>query len=148
MNKNNLTITIVAAVLVGALGFLGGTQYQKTQRGNFPMGMNQRVGNGDQQARGVTRQGNGNGIRPLSGEIASIDDKMMTIKTQNGNSQIVVFSDSTKINKTQEGSKGDLKVGEQVMVIGISGTDNTVTAQSISLGGDFFRGGLGSNSQP
>ncbi len=76
----------------------------------------------------------------MNGEIIESDDKSITVKLPDGSSKIVIISDSTKINITQEGSQADLGVGEQVMVIGTESTDGTVTAQSISVGGNIFRG--------
>jgi hypothetical protein len=131
MMKNSLIITIVVAIVVGALGFFTGMQYQKSQRATFPQGLGQRgpSGNLGGNQRGFT------GTRPVNGEITSLDDKTITIKSQDGSSKIIVYSTSTKINKTTEGSTSDLKTGEQVIVIGTENTDGTVTAQSISVGG-------------
>ncbi len=142
MTKNSLVITIVAAVIVGALGFYGGIQYQKSQRGSFPGGA-QGFPNGNGQQ---TRTGNSLGSRPISGEITSLDENTLTIQTQDGSSKIVIYSTSTTINKTSEGSAADLEIGGQVMIIGSESTDGTVTAQTISLGGEMFQGGP--NGQP
>jgi hypothetical protein len=125
MAKNSLIITIIVAIVIGFLGFFGGMQYQKSQRVTFPQGLGQR-GMGNQR----TFMGN----RPVSGEIAGLDDKTITVKSQDGSSKIIVYSASTKVNKTTEGAISDLKTGEQIMVIGTEGTDGTVTAQSISVG--------------
>jgi ribosomal protein S1 len=133
MNKNNLIITIIIALIVGGLSFYGGTLYQK---GKTPSIGSRQFQNGD---RPSGMQGRQNG-QPVSGEITSIENNSITVKTQDGSSKIVIYSDSTKVNKTSEATKDDLKVGEQIMVVGTTGTDGTVTAQSVSLGGNFFRG--------
>lgn len=137
-NKMITIAVILTALVFGTAGFFGGRQYQKKQRpsfmnGQFQMGGNRQNGN---QARNGAAIG-----QPTSGEIVSLEDKTLTIKAQDGSSKIIVFSDSTKVNKTSEGARDDLKIGEQIMVIGTTGSDGTVTAQTISLGGNFFRAG-------
>lgn len=137
MKNNNTVMIAVIAVVVGALGFFGGMQYQKGKGGTFTRGQFQ---NGAARLSGAPgRNGALLGGRPVSGEITGIEDKTITVKTQDGSSKIVIYSDSTKVNKTSEGSREDLKTGEQIMVIGTEGTDGTVTAQSISIGGSILR---------
>lgn len=126
MAKNSLIITIVIAVIVGALGFYGGMQYQKSQRGNFSGATNQRF-------PGTQRQGNTAGIRPISGEITTLDNESLTVKMKDGSTKIVIFSDSTKINKTSDGSKSDLKTGIQVTAIGTENSNGSVTADNIQI---------------
>lgn len=144
--KNNLVITAIVAVIVGGIGFFGGMQYQKADtKPAGPGGQFQQLGNGQNRPAGFTgRNGTATrgGMSPVSGEILSIDDKSITIKSQDGSSKIVVYADSTNINKTSEGSSSDLQVGEEVMVIGTEDANGTVTAQTISVGGagGFFRG--------
>lgn len=137
MAKNSFITIIVIAVVVGALGFFGGMQYQKSKGGSFAPG---RFQNGLNRPSGTQARGGFQGGRPVSGEIVSIEENTITVKTQDGSSKIVIYSDSTKVNKTSEGSKEDLKTGEQIMVIGTEGTDGIVTAQSISIGGNILRG--------
>lgn len=147
MTKNSLVITIIVAVLVGALGFYGGMQYQKSQRGSFPGGTTQGFPRGTNQQGGTGRQGNTAGIRPISGEITVMDSESITVKMKDGSTKIVIFSDSTKINKTSDGLKSDLKTGIQVTAIGTENSDGSVTAQSISIGNGMFQG-MPSSNQP
>jgi ribosomal protein S1 len=79
------------------------------------------------------RQGSGLGLRPVSGEIISQDDKSITVKLQDGSSRIVILSDQTEINKTSEGSKEDLKTGERITTFGTENSDGSVTAQNVQL---------------
>jgi beta-lactamase superfamily II metal-dependent hydrolase len=121
---------IVCLVLIAAVGvgsFFGGMKFQQTKN---PSPRQFQAG----QGRGGQFQGaNQNQFRPVNGDIVSSDDKSITVKLQDGSSKIVIYSDSTTVNKTSEGSRDDLKVGEKVMVIGTVGSDETVTAQSIQL---------------
>ncbi len=143
MNKNNFAITAVVAVIVGALGFWGGMQYQKSRRGSFPGNIPQGFRNGfgqTQQTNGRSGSARQGGVRPVTGEISAMDDTTLTVKAQDGSSKIIVYSASTTVNKTSAGSISDLKVGEQVTVMGSETTDGPVTAQIISLGSDMFQG--------
>ena len=131
MKKNNLTLVIVIAVVVGGLAFWGGVQYQKKQIGNFRSDQpaNIRGQLKEMPERSGTQLG-----RAVNGEIISVEDETITIKTQEDDTRIVVFSDLTRINKTNEGSIADLQIGEQVMVVGAEDTSGVMTAQNISIG--------------
>lgn len=132
MQKNSIVITIIVALIVGAVAFYGGMQFQLRHRPNFAGGQF-RGQNGQQfQVRD-----NSQGARPINGEIISQDDKSITIKMQDGSTKIVILSDQTAINKSSEGSKSDLKTGESVTVFGTENSDGSITAQNISIGGAF-----------
>jgi len=135
MTKNNLITTLLVGVVVGLLLFYGGTIYQKTKVPNFRSG--QFIGR--QMDRNTPpRNGTGNQFgRPINGQITSIEDKTITIKSADGSSKIIVYSDSTVVNKTDSGSLSDLKVGQSIMVIGQEGGGGITTAQTISVGGNF-----------
>lgn len=129
---------IIVAVITGSIGFLAGDYYRKSKtpsnfRGQrqFANGQGQRPSTGNSTGRA--------GMQPVAGEITAVDDQTLTIKTQNGDSKIVVYSDSTKINKTETASKDDLSTGSEVMVLGNQDDNGTITAQTISLGGGFMQ---------
>lgn len=141
---------VIVAVVVGAAAFFGGVQYQKSQMSTMANGeaggtrmMMRQGGAGGQMTmtRGGmgAQSGAGQGMRPVSGEISSVDDKSLTIKLPDGSSKIIILSDDTKINKSAEVNKSDLKTGEQVAAFGTEGSDGSVTAQTISIGGGMFR---------
>lgn len=133
-NKQIIVIVLVSVISV-ALGFYGGTYYQKTQKSTPNLGQNQfnRIANRNQT--GGTR----NGFRPVSGDILSIDDKSMTVKLTDGGSRIVILSEKMTIGKTSVAQKGDLIVGEKVSVIGQDNPDGSVTAQNIQINPMNFR---------
>lgn len=140
-NKNLVTILIVA-VVVGAAGFLGGMQYQKSQSPSIEAMM--ATGNGSGGQRMMIRNGQsgmtGNqGSRPVSGEIISSDDSSVTVKMEDGSTKIIILSDKTTINKSSTGSAEDLKTGEKITAFGSTNSDGSITAQMVSLGATMFR---------
>lgn len=134
--KNNLVMTVMVALLVGAVGFFGGMQYQKSQNpmslGPGQIGMRNQLGN----RGGAGRMGG----RAVVGEVISSDDKSITVKLPDGSSKIVIVSDSTQYNKAATASKTDIKTGERVAVFGTNNADGSVTAQNIQLNPNL-RGG-------
>lgn len=130
--KNNQTLMMVVIGLVAvALGFVGGMEYQKSQRlsignANGQLGMMRQGGNG-------MFRGGANGARPVMGQIISQDDKSVTVKMQDGSTKIVLLSSSTTINKAAAGTTADLKSGTMIAVFGTTNSDGSVTASSIQL---------------
>lgn len=126
----NMNIIAGAFLVVGlGAGFFGGMQYQKSQGKN----QNQFFQGGPGQMRTRAGNGNANGMRATTGEIISQDEKSITIKLQDGSSKIVLLPDSITVNKTDPGSKSDLKTGVKVAVFGTENSDGSVTASSVSL---------------
>lgn len=142
MNKNIVIGIIVLLVAVGG-SFYGGMKYAEGQspRGGFQGGDFANLSAEERQARfgqaggmgpgGMGVRG-GNGL--VSGEIISKDEQSFTIKLQDGGSRIVLFSESTTVSKTAPATVSDLAVGEQVVVMGESNQDGSVTAQNVQLG--------------
>jgi flagellar basal body-associated protein FliL len=142
MKQQQIWTMVIVAVVVGAAAFFGGVQYQKSKVSSIANGQyggsSFRQGGGRQammQGGQAGQSGQTQGMRPVSGQIASMDDKSITVKLPDGSSKIIVLSDTTKFNKSSEGTKADLKTGEQVMAFGTEGADGSVTAQNISIGG-------------
>ncbi len=142
MPQKNYIIVAVLVLLVGAGGFIGGVKYQqfktRSNVGNFVRGnmefRGQVNGRGGQNGQGMMRAaGNGQGFRPVTGEVISQDEKSITVKLPDGSSKIVMFGEQTTIGKSTTGTKDDLKVGENVMVVGSENSDGSVTAQNIQL---------------
>lgn len=127
MNKN-IIITVVAVVIIGAGAFFGGMKYKQSKEPAFL-----RQGGFQGIRTGGNRSADNVGFRPVNGEIIASDDKSITVKLSDGSSKIVLFSDSTRINKAEGASKSDLKTGEEVAVFGTQNSDGSVTAQSIQL---------------
>jgi len=125
--KKNLIATIVIAVLVGGVGFFAGMKYQQGKQRNVARQFFGQMGG--RQGAGANRLG----FRPVNGEIISADEKSITVKLQDGSSKIVIISETTQINKAEQATKQDLKVGEKVAVFGQENSDGSVTAQNIQI---------------
>lgn len=144
MKANNIIAIIVLLLVVSGAAFFGGTKYQ--QRKTVSQ-FSQRMGLNDGSGQGMGRNTGNNitsgdvaknrgqtpGFRQTVGEIISVDDKSITVKLADGSSKIVLFSDSTTINKAIEASKSDLKVGTNVAVNGNTNTDGSVTSNNIEI---------------
>lgn len=127
--KNNMHImAIVAILIVGAVAFFGGMQYQKSQRGNFAQFAGQ-----NRTGVGQGNQGNRANFRPINGQIISADDKSITVKLTDGSSKIVLVSDSSTITEATSSTKQALTVSKQVLVVGTTNSDGSVTASNIQL---------------
>lgn len=130
--KKSTIITIVLVVLVAVAAFFGGMKYQQSKS---PFA-NRQTGNFQRNITGNGQLRNGNGgqnFRPVAGEITAMDDKSITVKSQDGSSKIVILSQSTSINKTDTAAKTDLQVGSTVSVFGTANSDGSITAQNVQL---------------
>lgn len=137
--------TIIVSLIALIIGFFGGFLYQKSKMPSFPggdmkNGQFQMAGNSDNRSGNRPSSGNtGNqqGQRSFAketiGEITSIDDSSITIKTPDGGSKIIMISDSTTVNQATKVDKTNLKVGSQVSISGDQNTDGTVTGKIINL---------------
>lgn len=90
--------------------------------------------------------GNGNGRGGFTaGSIVSNDGSTITIKMNDGSTKFVLYSGSTTIRKSAEGTSADLVAGENVVVTGSVNSDGSITATQIQLGG--LPGGPGGGGQ-
>lgn len=144
MNNKNIVITIAIALVVGGAGFYGGTVYEKNslasinQKGTGMMPGNFSGRNSAADGQGSARTGgtgmrNGNGGGFITGEVTAKDDKSITVKDRNGSSKIILYSSSSTVGKTVDGSSSDLATGQEVMVAGTTNSDGSVTAQNIQI---------------
>lgn len=138
--KNSYLVTAILVILVGAGAFFAGTKYQQRTGSTGRFGNLQGTRNGNFGQRGQ-------GLRPVNGEVISLDNKSITVKMQDGSSKIVLLTDKTAISTSSAGSRSDLKSGEKVAVFGTENSDGSVTAQSVQLN-PILRFGQGSQNGP
>ena len=130
-----MIMAIIVVILVGA-AFFGGMQYGKTIRPTFAAAGNRQFGQGMGGARG----GQGGGMRGAAGdsmvmgEVLKSDADGLTVKSPNNDgSKVIITSSSTQIMKTATGTKEDISIGSNVMIMGTANPDGSVTAKSIQL---------------
>jgi hypothetical protein len=139
MNKKNHIIIVAGFVVFVAGGmFYAGMKYGETkvfagrlaQRGLG--GMNVGPASGQRRINVGHSTGANNGDF-ATGDIISKDDKSITIKTKDGGSRIVYYSDTTTIGKATNGTVSDLSAGETVMVNGKANADGSIVSQNIQI---------------
>jgi hypothetical protein len=137
---------VIVVIIVGCGSFYGGMKYASASRSANMRGAFGQAG-GLPGAVGATgtraRQGvAGGGF--INGDIVSMDDKSITVKSKDGSSKIVFLSGTTEIGKFVTGALSDLTAGLTVMVTGKTNSDGSVTAQSIQIrpAGSSMPGGV------
>lgn len=144
MKKLSNVIIIIIVVAVGVGGFFGGSYYQKKKCASTA---NSRDfdGNPQQMFRGTPptdmpgrngQSNGGSGGGGNTGEIISKDDKSVTIKTSDGSTKIIYFSDSTTISKNETADSSNLSVGTNISAMGSTNSDKSVTAKNIIIQND------------
>ena len=132
--KKILPIVIAIVVLVAACSFYSGMKYQSSKKispgqlANFSGADRQQMGAG---AR-LGSVGKSN-VGFINGEILSADDQSVTVKLRDGGSKTIFYSASTSIGKMATGTPADLSVGTSVMATGKTGTDGSLTAETIQI---------------
>ncbi len=143
MKKQTLTIVIIAGIVIGTGAFYGGTVFEKKQQENQKA--SKMRNSDDRMIQGKGQNGTSPGAMPgglgrngengqfIAGEIIFKDDNSVTIKTRDGGSKIIYFSDSTQIGKTTDGTSGDLENGKELMINGKANQDGSITAENIQI---------------
>ena len=136
-------------VLVGVLaGFYGGTKFGQAHptaaaASTTTTTTRPSAGTGATGAGG--RAGNFGGPA-AAGQIVAVGDGTITVQDRQTGKQVKVSVGSARITKTVQGTTADLTQNQTVTVIGQTGSDGTVNAQAISIGGGF--GGAGGRGRP
>ncbi|MFH1098551.1 MAG: DUF5666 domain-containing protein [Candidatus Uhrbacteria bacterium] len=134
--KKLIPVIVAVVIVVGGAAFYGGMRYERGKNGHLDFSSEQRRQAFQQtspRAGGFTRDGGRMDTNVISGEIITQDDKSITIKINNGGSQIVFLSQDTEITKSVSGSSDDLTPGETVFVSGKQNRDGSITAQTVQL---------------
>lgn len=127
MKNQTIIIVILVAVVMAGAGFFGGMQYQKAQRTTFSAN-----GTANPQGRRFGMNGQ-NGGAAVRGSVLSSDANSITVKLADGSSKIVLLSGTTTITEATVAAKTAMQMGMQVMAIGTTNPDGSVTATTIQL---------------
>lgn len=133
IRSKQLAIFLLAIILVGAGAFYGGSQYQQRKLQNA---RREFLGAGAGRGQFGQRAGT-SGLKAVNGTIISQDEESISVELPDGSSKIVLLSESSVINKTEEGSREDLSEGTRVVVTGQENSDGSITAQNIQLNPRF-----------
>jgi len=162
MKSTQIVIGVVAALAIAGGGFAAGMTYEKTQSpapsSTATTGTTQTGGRGGTGARGAGGAGGAlAGQVPINGRVLAVNDGSITVAavergqgqqaagaSPTTTSQIVLVGTSTRIVKTTETDVklADLKVNDQVTVVGTADSTGIVSATAIVVGGTNVLGQL------
>lgn len=131
---SKLTIGLIGAVLLAGAFFGGIATHAAVADSPQPaaQGARQQLPRGTGGGQGTGGQNGQAGPRGTIGTIDRIEGADIYVKTADGRTVKVSTSDSTQVRVSQEGRLSDLKQGEAVAVQGSTGSDGSVTAQTIT----------------
>jgi hypothetical protein len=119
--------TTLAAVLIAALGFIGGVQVQKSSADSpgaagFTRG-------GPTGAGGFTPRGSSDAT---VGTVADVNGKTLYVTDSSGTTIRVRTTSSSKVSRTAVAKAGQVHPGDTVIVQGTKSSSGTVTATSVT----------------
>jgi hypothetical protein len=137
----------LAAVLIGALGFIGGVQVQKrsaptTAAAALRGSARQGTGQG-----GFAPGGGGQAAGATVGQVANVKGSTIYLTDADGNTIRVRTNSNSKVTRTAVSTPGAVHPGDTVIVQGTTSKSGTVTASQIvatARNASGARGALGS----
>jgi hypothetical protein len=130
----------LAAVLIAAVGFIGGVEVQKGQAdGTSATGAS---GAGAAGARGGFPGRGGAQGNATIGSVANKHGSTLYVKDSDGNTVRVKTTSHSKINRTATASAGAIHPGDTVIVQGTKSAGGTVTATQINATSSTATSGL------
>jgi hypothetical protein len=144
MSKSQTMLGLVLAIILIGASFFAGTKYAESRSpaGNrFVAGQQGGAGRGAFGAGGAGGQTGaagrnlfrGAGGNMTAGEVSKIENGILTLKTPDGGSKLIVMSSSTKVMQMSEINLDALKTSTPVMIMGTANSDGSVTAASIQI---------------
>ena len=144
---------LLTAVLIAALGFIGGVKVQKSSGSTAPSSSSgfaaARARFGGGTAGGATTPGGGFGggggsTDATVGTVANVDGKSFYVTDSSGNTVKVKTNGNSKVTRTAVSSVAEIHPGDTVIVQGSKASSGTVTAASvIATAKNAATGGLG-----
>lgn len=122
---------LLVLIIIASVSFYGGMKYSsgKSSQSGSQFTNGQRMGVGGSNTSRGGRMGGGF----INGEVISKDDKTITIKSRDGSSKIVFYSQSTTLTKGMPVQITELNTGDNVMVNGTQNSDGSVTASNVQI---------------
>ena len=141
----------LAAVLIGALGFIGGVEVQKGQADSGGGGATARgagavraglgTGAGGAARGGFAGPGGGRSNATV-GSVANKRGSTLYVKDSDGNTIRVKTTSHSKFNRTATASAGAIHPGDTVVVQGTKSSSGTITATQINATSSTAASGL------
>ncbi len=125
MKKNQTSILIAVIALVVGFGIGYVVHQPQNQAASFGTGTAGRRTFGAGQGTA--------GVGMVNGTILSVDPSSLTVQLRDGSSQVIFYSTTTPVLTTTVGSIADLSAQKDVVIIGTSNSDGSMTAQSIQV---------------
>ena len=130
LNQGKLVITIVIAVLTGALGFFIGSKYSHAQATKT----NARVSGRQIYANFGSGVGTGNPNSIfVTGQVLTKDDQSVAVALPGGGSYLIFYSTNTPVTLATATSISSLEVGQRITAIGARNLDGAMMAQNIQI---------------
>jgi hypothetical protein len=128
-------------VVVGVLaGFYGGAKFGSAHSTASAAS----TGTAASPSAGTRTGGGGNGgfgAPAAAGQIVATADGSITVHDRTTGKDVKVTLGNARISKTVQGTAADLTQNQTVSVVGQAGSDGTVNAQVVSIGGGAGAGG-------
>ena len=127
-------IFIATIIVVAGLGFFGGMKYsQSTSPNNARSGAQGANGAAGQfRNRTGARAGQAGGGF-TNGDVIKKDANSITVKTADGGSKIIFYSNTTTFMKSTNGTINDIVVGQTITANGQANSDGSIAAQSVQV---------------
>ncbi|OGY35209.1 MAG: hypothetical protein A3D99_00875 [Candidatus Andersenbacteria bacterium RIFCSPHIGHO2_12_FULL_45_11] len=129
--KATIAATAIICLLIGGAGGYFGRGLMRQNRAFGPTGNFQGRSGQNGQMPGGLPAGQAGGR--VIGQVQSIADGRLTVKTPNNSSKIVLVNSTTTYQKMTNGSSEDVTTGTQVLIMGQQNPDGSTTATSIQI---------------
>jgi hypothetical protein len=141
---------VLAAVLVGALGFIGGVEVQKGQADSSTSTTASGAGTARAGVGGAAGGGGGGGFagpggargNATVGTVANKHGSTLYVKDSDGTTIRVTTTTHSKINRTATASAGAIHPGDTVVVQGTKSSSGTIAATQINATSSAAASGL------
>jgi pectate lyase len=127
INKQIITSSLISIIVAGSIGYYVGSHRASTAA-NMRQGMMGQAGLG---ARGGFARGANGGM--VNGSVVSLTDNVLTLKARDGGSRVILFTAGTKVTKSVDGARTDVKDGVNVVILGTQNTDGSITAETVQI---------------